>query len=125
MKLRIHGNSVRLRLNRTDLRLFAANGRIDDWVQFPGARLSYTLECSPSVKDIRTRYEGPTIRILVPPEMAWKWANSDQVGIGCDGPIGPSVLIEKDFQCLHREDAQENDDFDCFPNPLENLSIAS
>ncbi len=125
MKLRIHGNSVRLRLTKTDLRLFAANGRIGDGIQFPGARLSYALECSPSVNDIRTRCEGLTIRILVPPKIAQEWVGSDQVGMRCDGPGGPSVLIEKDFQCLHREGAPEDDDVDCFPNPLADLSIAS
>ena len=45
---------------------------------------------------------------------------SDRVGISGDQPLESgkrlSILIEKDFQCLHGDEAR---DPDAYPNPLE------
>ena len=60
------------------------------------------------------------IRILLPIEIAQKWAGSDQISLSfnrVDGG-GPTLLIEKDFQCLHSDERNPSDDADAFPNPL-------
>jgi hypothetical protein len=120
MKLRIYGNSLRLRLSRTDMQVFARNGSIQDAVQFAfDSPLSYALESTSSVEEVRARYKDRTIRVLIPTKVARQWMNSDQVGISFAEPGGPSLLIEKDFRCLHREPGQAYDDADAFPNPLE------
>jgi hypothetical protein len=120
MKLRIYGNSLRLRLSRTDMQVFARNGSIQDAVQFAlDSPLSYTLESTSSVEEVQARYKDRMIRVLVPMKVARQWISSDQVGISFAGPGGPSLLIEKDFRCLHREPGEEYDDADAFPNPLE------
>ena len=47
MKLRLHGSSIRLRLNRNEVADLAAKGRIADQVDFgAGAILTYVLEVS-------------------------------------------------------------------------------
>jgi hypothetical protein len=118
MKLRIHGNSVRLRLSRTDMQTFAQNGLIQDAIQFaPESRLSYALQCAPSVEEVQVQYEHGVITILIPVQVAREWMSSDEVGISSTGAAGPSLLIEKDFRCLHREQGQAQDD--AFPNPLD------
>jgi hypothetical protein len=120
MKLRIYGNSVRLRLSRTDMQMFIEKGRIQDVVQFASdSRLSYSLESTPSLEEVQARYQDGVIRVLIPAKIARQWISSDQVGISFAGSIGPSLLIEKDFRCLHRELGEENDDVDAFPNPLD------
>jgi len=59
-------------------------------------------------------YGGDAIRVSLPETRVRAWAASDEVGIeGQDGPI--RILVEKDFQCLHRDAAAEPD---AFPNPL-------
>jgi hypothetical protein len=119
MKLSIHGNSVRLRLSRTDVQLFGRNGHIHDEVQFaPGSRLLYALESTTLVEEVEARYDDGTILVLVPVKVAQEWIGSDRVGISFAGPVGLSLLIEKDFRCLHREPSGELDDVDAFPNPL-------
>ena len=120
MKLRIYGNSLRLRLSRTDMRMFDRNGSIQDAVQFAfDAPLSYTLESTSSVEEVQARYKDRTIRVLIPMKVARQWISSDQVGISFAEPGGPSLIIEKDFRCLHREPGEEYEDADAFPNPLE------
>ena len=111
MKLRLHGNSIRLRLNRDEVAEFAETGRIQDAINFSGgARLAYALEVSTEAADARVWFEGDTIRITVPAGDAQAWAQSDRVGISAlDQQL--SILVEKDFQCLHEPDSK------AFPHP--------
>ena len=47
---------------------------------------------------------------------AEEWANSDRVSLVNKSENGISVLIEKDFQCLHKR--PDEDESQNFPNPL-------
>jgi hypothetical protein len=101
------------------MQMFIENGRIQDVVHFASdSRLSYSLESTPSLEEVQARYQDGVIRVLIPAKMAQQWISSDQVGISFAGSIGPSLLIEKDFRCLHRAFG-ENDDVDAFANPLD------
>jgi hypothetical protein len=120
VKLRIHQNSVRLRLNRSDLEQFRQTGGCTEWLRFgPNSQLSYALEASSQVNAIEAQWREGCLRILLPLETAQVWAGSDQVSLSLNPGEGggPSLLIEKDFQCLHgvREDPTEDED--TFPNP--------
>ena len=122
MKLRIKGNSVRLRLTRSELEDFVSAALISESVHFgpaPNARLTYALQHRPAIHDLLVEYEPGRFTIVMPTAMALKWSETDQVGIAAEidiGPHGPlSVLIEKDFACLDRGDAANADSF---PNPL-------
>jgi hypothetical protein len=125
MKLRIYGNSLRLRLSRADIQVFVRTGRIEDAVQFTSdSRLSYALESTRSVDQAQVQYNDASIDVLIPTKVAQQWTGSDQVGISFAGEVGPSVLVEKDFRCLHREPGQEYNDVDAFPNPQDFLSAS-
>jgi hypothetical protein len=69
---------------------------------------------------MEAQYSQDRIRILLPFEIARKWAGSDQISLSLDPVIRgrPSLLIEKDFRCLHSDESRPSDDADCFPNPL-------
>ena len=107
MKMRIQGNAIRLRLNRREVEQFSSEGRVNDAVQFPaGGALNYTVEAA---------YHPGEITIRVPHPVAQHWTESDEVGIsGADG--GLEIVIEKDFQCLHKDAGVR--DPEAFPNPL-------
>jgi hypothetical protein len=114
MKLRFHANSLRLRLSRSEVTRLAEIGRVEETIAFaPGKDLSYTVESGPSAAVV-AELEGSRIRVLLPANVAKNWIESDQTGIeGGDGTL--RVLVEKDFQCLHRE---SEEDADAFANPL-------
>lgn len=119
MKLRIHGNSLRFRLNRTDIEILDRTGLCEEQVRFgSGSRLVYALEAS-SVTAIESEFSGGAIRVRVPLQMARTWTTSSQIALVTDraGSDGPSLLIEKDFECLHRDERTEQDDANAFPNP--------
>jgi hypothetical protein len=121
MKLRIQGNSLRLRLNQAEVSQFSKTGFLEDSIQFaPGASFAYALESLSSLSAPKALYANGWLRIQVPGTEANDWVRSDRVGISGEQPLESgkrlSILIEKDFQCLHGDDAR---DPDAFPNPLE------
>jgi len=121
MKLLISGNSLRLRLNQSEVAQFSKTGFVEDSIQFtPGASFAYSLESMSSVRAPQALYANGFLRVQVPRAESTNWACSDRVGISGDQPLESgqrlSILIEKDFQCLHGDEAR---DPDAHPNPLE------
>ncbi|HKP69946.1 MAG TPA: hypothetical protein VJV05_11730 [Pyrinomonadaceae bacterium] len=113
MKLRIKGNSIRLRLLRSEVERFAAEGRISDEISFGGNALRYTLLASDTAATHAAMGNGE-ITITIPQNTATEWTISDQVGIEAEHPIGEgkilSILIEKDFVCVGRPDDPDRAD---------------
>lgn len=121
MKLRIQGNSLRLRLSQPEVAQFSKTGFVEDSIQFaPGASLTYTIETASALHAPLATYQDHWLRVQVPTSAAQDWYTSERVAISSDQPIDDekilSVLIEKDFQCLH---GGEQRDPDAYPNPLE------
>jgi hypothetical protein len=114
MKLRLHGNKLRLRLSQTDVARLAETGKIRETLTFAtGNGLAYCLESGPA-ESLSASLEDGEIRVILPSRLLTHWIQSDQVEIeGSDGPL--FILIEKDFQCVHRNSAE---DADGYPNPL-------
>jgi hypothetical protein len=113
MKVRFHSNSLRVRLSQSEVARLSETGRVEEKITFaPGQTLAYSVE-SGGVDSIRATFEGSAIRVILPDHAARKWIGSDDEGIENAGAT-LRVLIEKDYQCLHRE---SEDDTDAFPNP--------
>lgn len=120
MKLRINRTSLRLRLNRSDVEQFRKAGICAEVLRFGSdSQLAYTLETSTHVKRLDAEYRQNCIRVLVPLDLAEHWVGSDQVSLSLQraDDSGPSLLIEKDFQCIHCG-RDPSEDADSFPNPL-------
>lgn len=120
MKLRIQDNAVRFRLNRREVSEFENSGTVAAAVQFPGGRrLKYVVEKG-GADSIDAAFESDTVVIRIPEQLARNWTNTDQVGLRerrrlTDGHE-LEIVIEKDFQCMHKGD--EAKDPDAYPNPL-------
>jgi hypothetical protein len=121
MKLRIKGNSLRLRLSRSEVAGLLKGDRLEETIHFAqqaNAQLTYALEQSASTNVPTVQYTENNVTVLMPAEQGNTWCLSDQVGIVERLSIGSygflDVLIEKDFACLDRND---EDNEDTFPNP--------
>ena len=111
MKLRIHGNSLRLRLDSSEVAQLQETGMCTESLRFaPGSQLTYTLETSSQVTAMDAQYRQDGIRILLPLDLAREWADSDRVSLSHRTEGGPSLLIEKDFPCAHRENSAVKDE---------------
>lgn len=119
MKVRIHKNSLRFRMSRSDVEQIRQKGRCSEALQFgSGSQLTYTLEASSQCDSICADYGNDCIRVYVPLALACSWADSDQVSLVQEpfksGEL--SVVIEKDFQCLHGG-YSASEGADAYPNP--------
>lgn len=122
MKLRIRGNSIRLRLTKSDIAQFADTGSVEERVDFGFAKpaLSYRLDRMTDDDMTRARFEDDCLSISIPAAAAESWIKSEQVSIEAAQPIGENkvlrILVEKDFACL--AERVNEDDSDAFTNPI-------
>jgi len=121
MKLRIRGDSLRLRVGPNEAATVAAGGKVQETISFGPASqqsLTYCLEASGSVSATCAMFESNCIRVIIPLATAREWFQSETVGIEESQPIDRKrslqLLIEKDFECLDR--ASQNAE-DTYPHP--------
>jgi hypothetical protein len=120
MKLRIRGNSIRIRVSQGELREIAERGTVRETIEFGhGVALTYALESDAAVRAPLARYARNVIAVVLPADVVHRWASTDQVSIEGEQPLddGESlrILVEKDFACL--QPRPHEDDSDMFPNP--------
>jgi hypothetical protein len=121
MKIRIQGNSIRLRLLRSEVTRFVEEGRISETVHFASgdqAFFTYALEHEAGAVGVEVRYKPSEVVVILVESEARSWAQTERVGIYATVRIGDhgdlTVAIEKDFACLDLSDAENHD---TFPNP--------
>jgi len=121
MKLRIKGNTLRLRVSRSEVARLLAGDRLEETIYFtpePVAKFTYALQPEQSLNRPTVQYAENRVAILIPAHQTNAWGTSDQVSMAEDVNLGKlgslAILIEKDFACLDRND-EENED--TFPNP--------
>src|SRR5258706_6103110 len=105
MKLRIRGNSLRLRLAQTEVARLVRAGRVEDRTQLgqdPGLSLEVRLQLSEFRLVPGVEFDGGRITVSLPEAQAKSWARENEVGIYGEEPWGLKIIIEKDFQCLNQ-----------------------
>ena len=124
MKLRIRGNTLRLRLSRSETNELAERGEVRDGIAFgplAADRLGYSLVASDDAAVTFARLSGSSVEVFAPKALVREWAASDTVGFEAEQAIGDGsflkILVEKDFACLTPRTGE--DDTDAFPNPNE------
>jgi hypothetical protein len=134
MKLRIKGNSLRLRLLRGEVEQFGRVGRVAETIRFgasPAEQLDYVLESDDEIEKIAAYFSNNLITVKVPERAAKDWVETEQVALKAEHLIGNgkqnnksesgaaenvlTILIEKDFVCLDRKNDPDNTD--AFPHP--------
>lgn len=120
MKIRILGNSIRLRLAQQEVQQLAADGIVEQQTHFGANQyFSYSLE-KYGEAELSAQLSACHIRIMIPAVMADAWAASNTISLENKWTTGPAqmlrILIEKDFKCLTDRGEDESD---LFPNPEE------
>ena len=119
MKLRIRGNSVRVRLTQSEVARLAAGNRVEQATTFsPASKLVSSVERSASAASAAVIFDGIHLAVILPSDQVHRWTESDDVSIEYSQPIGSGqllrILIEKDFECMHSRAEGETD---AYPNP--------
>jgi hypothetical protein len=104
MKLRIKGDSIRLRLTRPEVAQLLAEGEVSEATHFAGdSVLRYALHTDIHANAVRASFDAALLAITVPESLARHWSRSNEVGIQATVPTaagGLMILVEKDFPCL-------------------------
>ena len=125
MKLRLRGNTLRLRLTVGEVAALGAGDEVTEATLFPdGSTLRYRLRAD-GAEALASQHSQTTaqglvheIVVQVPRGDAAIWSTSTVVGFAGEEPMvmGPlNVLIEKDFDCVVPRAGEES--LGTFPNP--------
>ena len=119
MKLRILGNSIRIRLSQDELSRLSETGQVSDAIVFgAGCQLGYSLEVDSELEVLRASFSDSQITVSLPKTVAETWTSTDQVSLHGEQtlPEGElTILVEKDFRCL--DPRLHEDESGLFPHP--------
>ena len=120
MKLRIKDNSIRIRLTRSEVEKFAADGYIAAHTVFMDKRFSYALQAvNNDSEHLTASYHSDVITMHVPETLKKLWTETERVGFDAWMPVEDGqklyLLLEKDFKCL---DETMEDQSDAYDNPV-------
>jgi hypothetical protein len=122
MKLRIKGNSIRLRLTQSEVEELNKKGHVEDLVNFgDGVKFIYEIKKADLNKNILEPVcKANKISVLVCQDQISQWAQTNKVTIkenyiNSDGDE-VIVMIEKDVKCGSPRDEDESDRF---PHPSQ------
>ena len=118
MKIRIKGNSVRIRLTRTEVENLCEHGVISETTRFPSDTFTYEVLLTDEQENLNASIENTCIRFYLPQKLAENWPDNETVGFDAYVPLDNEatlhLLLEKDFQCL---EVRSEDESDQYPNP--------
>ncbi len=115
MKLRLQGNSVRLRLTGSEVERLRDTGIVEESVNFgAGETLAYRLHSRTELGPVQAGFRQGVLTVSLSIDAAQAWATSDEVGVYSQSEV-LAISIEKDFRSLTRpRDGQE---LDAYPHP--------
>lgn len=118
MKLRIKGNSLRIRLNRSEVETISNTGYLQEETVFGENKFVYALQQVEDGNELSATLDTNKITMLVPKILTQDWPQNDIIGFKANMPLNGSnslfLLLEKDFVCL---DETTEDQSDNYQNP--------
>jgi hypothetical protein len=91
-------------------------GCVESTIRFaPGRVLSYSVASLTDAAEVSVRYQDNSICVVLLRPVVTAWAEGTAVTVEGSRESGVQVLVEKDFQCLHKP---EERDPEAYPHPL-------
>ena len=116
MKLRIRGNSIRMRLTRSEVERVGRGEPVEETVSLFPMPFKYSLTARETMK-IEPIFDGGNLAVVVPAHEAEAWAKGDAVGMETEDGAEVKVLIEKDFACVKPRTGEDETDMFDHPDP--------
>jgi hypothetical protein len=106
MKIRFEHQSIRFRLQQTDLDTLHQAGYVAETVYFPSGALVFRLEVEHSAESVWADLLDQIIIVHIPPATAHQWLTSEDIGIYASvntvqGFQKLDIILEKDLPCEH------------------------
>ena len=118
MKIRIQGNSIRMRLSKSNVEHLIAHGVLSEQISWGSETLCYAVERDEVAPKMTSTFTNNKITIHIPKCLLEDWETNDIVGFSeeqaFDNNTSLFILIEKDFKCT---DSTNQDQSDFYENP--------
>ena len=116
MKLRIKGNSLRIRLTKTEVNIIANTGYLEEETLFGNNKFVYALQRVDEGNELSAALEENKMIIFVPSSLTKEWPANNIVGFNAEMPVADNktlfLLIEKDFVCLDETTVDQSDNYE-------------
>ncbi len=116
MKLRIKGNSLRIRLTKSEVDKFVNAGYLEAQTSFINNKFFYALQSLDDAMEMTAAYSDNKITIFVPAKFLKDWPQNDIVGFNANMPLTGTdslyLLVEKDFICLDETTEDQSDNYE-------------
>ncbi|MGV3502397.1 MAG: DUF7009 family protein [Adhaeribacter sp.] len=110
MKLRIQGNSLRLRLSGQEIQQFKQSGQVSETLVLgpnPEQVLHYLLISREEATTLSAELRGNSLQVLVPAGAAAAWLSDPGQSLSATADNGTQaglrILVEQDLDCRHRD----------------------
>lgn len=117
MKLRIKGDSIRVRLTKTEVTQLCKQGSVTEQTHIGNHIFTYELITDAATEKLNASLSENRITVLVSKNFTADWNENSIVGISDSvksGDFDLQLKLEKDFVCL---DDTNEDQSDNYPNP--------
>lgn len=115
MKIRIKGNSLRLRLSKTDVARITTVGYLEERTLFGPRTFIYALQRTDEGDALTADFDGGKITMYVPQSLIIDWEVNDVITFENSMEVSDSeqlhLLLEKDFQCIDNSIEDQSDNF--------------
>ena len=115
MKLRIHADSIRLRLKQSEVKALVEGGEVLETCPTLPVALVYALQPDPQGAEMTAEADGARLTVRIPAAWLEGWDGDERVGFEGDAG-GIHLLVEKDFKCAMPATPKDNED--CYENPV-------
>ncbi|MGI4728917.1 MAG: DUF7009 family protein [Janthinobacterium lividum] len=121
MKIRIKGNSVRLRLSKSEIELFGKEGYLEEKTEFVNSSFRYAIQELFDGTTLDASFTEQKLTVFVPNAVMQEWVDTDVVGYSQYLPIADGktlfLLIEKDYKCIDGDESEDQSDY--YENPVK------
>jgi len=116
MKLRIKGNSLRLRLSKPEVEKLAVTKYLEECTSFGSNTFSYALQSKDAGDELSADFDGSKITVFIPEIFIKDWAVNDVIGFTATKQLSDAgslyILVEKDFKCLDEVTEDQSDNYE-------------
>jgi len=116
MKLRIKGNSLRIRLTKTEVSTISTKGYLEEETNFGNNKLLYVLQRVDEGNELSAAFESNKITMFVPSSLTKDWPMNNIISFDAHMTVGENkslyLLLEKDFVCLDHTTEDQSDNYE-------------
>jgi hypothetical protein len=116
MKLRMKGNSIRLRLSKPEVEKLAVAKYLEERTSFRSNTFTYALQIKDGGDELSADFNDNKLIVFIPGIFTKDWAVNNVIGFNATKQVSDTeplyILVEKDFKCLDEVTEDQKDNYE-------------